>query len=266
MTAPARSFYTDFGRFYAHPGVSRDPLDSQDRYQPNPSITNIIGIMDKKFLPPYYAKLVAEYATTHIDEIKSLVDRFGAQTAAGSLKAIVNRPNPAAEIGDQVHEAIDCFIKGTEIPELTSITAARMFDQFKHFMDEFKPKVIRSEYTVWSYEYGYAGTGDLLFQLDTGYWVVDTKTGSRIHPEVAMQTAAIGNADVILESDGTETPMIPISRYGVLHVRPMSVKFHELDHTGEAFEAFLGLKRVFDWKRYEYEQTIMKPLLFVRGK
>jgi hypothetical protein len=283
MTQPLGSFNTNFGRFYAHPAAATStesrhgtilasqitPLSAgnpDDPYAPKPSITNIIGMMSKDFLPPIYAKLVATYAVEHLDQIADLVKRFGPDVAIGTLKGTVNQPHPAAAIGDEVHSAIDALIRDEEATPLTSTTAVRMFAQFAHFLEVFRPEVIRSEYTVWSYGHGYAGTGDLMWRTADGLWIVDTKTGARIHPEVAMQTAAIANADVILDASGAELPMPPGDILGVIHVRPMSVKLHRLEREAEAFEAFLACKRIFDWRRFDAEQVIQEPFKTERPK
>lgn len=284
MTAPPNSFQTRFGRFYSHPasGVQQADLsdtairrhvidlatgrlpDSDGPYAPKPSITNIIGMMDKAFLPPYYAKLVATYAVSHLDELRYQAETFGDDTAIGTLKSVPSRPNEAAAIGDEVHAAIDAFVSSGGDPgdiELTTKTAQDMYAQFLHFVREYRPNFVRSEYTVWSYEHGYAGTGDLMWRADGRLWVVDTKTGQSVHPEVAMQTAAIASADVILAADGTEHEMPEAGGLAVLHLRPRSARLYELHRTAEALDAFLALKRVFDWRRFDAGQTIGEPLI-----
>lgn len=276
MTQPANSFYTDFGRFYAHPSsgvpsvLARQLLSdfelSQTRTAPNPSITNIIGMLDKAFLPPYYAKLVAEHAIANLDNLARTVAKFGPDVAIGTLKAIPSQPNPASAVGDEVHSAIEAHSKGLEIPELTTITATRMFAQYEHFLTKYPMRIVRSEFTVWSYEHGYAGTGDLMWETDDGLCIVDAKSGKEPHPEVAMQNSAIQRADVILDADGVEHPMPQAKKLYVLHVRPMSVKLHELDHLDEAYKAFLACKQLFDWKRFYYDSTILEPFKSERPK
>lgn len=272
MTAPVNAFQTNFGRFYAHPSASRPvsvigmgmagpvvDTDAADPYAPKPSITNIIGMLDKAFLPPYYAKLVAEYAVGNIAGIQNMIERFGPQVAIGNLKAVPNQQHKNAAIGDEVHAWIDALIKDEPAPLLTSHTAYNMCAQFTNFLEQARPDIIRTEYTVWSYTHGYAGTGDLLWRLWGGAWVVDTKTGTSIHPEVAMQTSAIAHADVILDAQGNEHPMPATDILGVLHVRPRSVKLHKLERGEESFKAFLGLKQAFDWKRFYAETLIQEP-------
>lgn len=289
MTNPLNSYQTNFGRFYSHPSVTpaahklsavgslaRDlpgfgAVDPKDPYGPKPSITNITGMIDKKFLPPYYAKLVAEHAIPNLESLIAKREQFGNDIAIGVLKAVVNQPNPAALIGDEVHAAIDAWIKGEPATPLTTPTARNMFAQFENFMSIVKPKILHSEYTVWSYAHGFAGTGDLMWLIDRsvvspqgvnipeGVWIVDTKSGNNVYPEVALQTTAAAHADVILDGDGNESPMPSSDVQGVLHVRPRSVKLHKLERTDEAWETFLAAKRIFDWKRFDADLVLQEP-------
>lgn len=284
MTDPNLSFQTSFGRFYGHPkfaleDVARRALnhgmpvmleaDSRDPFSPKPSVTNIIGMLDKKFLPPYFAKLVAEYAIENLESLAAQVKRFGPQVAVGMLKAVPNAPNPAAAVGDEVHAAIDRFVKdeeGEEFPAFSTSTALNMYLQWLHFVSVAKPEIIRSEFTCWSYKHGFAGTGDLLWRLWGGLWLVDAKTGSQVHPEVGMQTVALSKCDVILDAQGNEHPMPKADVLGVMHVRPRSVKLHKLERSEESFKAFLGLKDAFDWRRNDADFVIQAPYRTERPK
>lgn len=263
MTAPSMAFDTEFGRFYSHPasgvqsaiGITLAMGDGP--YAPRPSITNIIRMMDEGFLPGHYAKLVAEHAVDNFGQIQFTATRFGRDMAVGQLKAVPNRPHPNTVIGDEVHAAIDLLHReGVITEDFTSSTSRQMFDRYRDFLDRHQPRVLRSEYTVWSYAHGYAGTGDLLWELGDALWIVDTKTGVRPYPKVAMQNAALANADVILEPNGTEVAMHEAHKLGVLHLRPRSCRLYELEHVNAAWEAFLALKVAFDWMRFHKPLTI----------
>lgn len=265
MTAPKLSYDTAFGRFYRHPAASRVTsalgqviVDIDSPKSPKPSITNVIKMMDEGFLPGYHGKLIAEYAIENLDSLKALPP----EDAVAKLRSIPDEPHPNADIGTNVHAMIDAFHQGRPVPEGKTITARRMYAQYLHFLSEAKPEVIRTEYTVWSYEHGYAGTGDMLWRFRGLPTVVDFKSGNAIYPKVAMQCAAIQNADVILNEDGTESEMPSTSGLQVVHIRPMSIKLYELSREREAWLAFLACKRLFDWVRFDREFTIpAEPLI-----
>ena len=214
-------------------------------------------MLDEGFLPGFYSKLVAEYAVKHLDELAYTVSTFDEATAIGQLKAVPNRQHPNGPIGDNAHDAIDAFTQGTELPPFNTVTAAHMFESYQGFVALHRPTVLRSEFTVWSYDHGYAGTGDLLWDLPgLGTGVVDVKTGNRIWPKVGMQTAALSCAEIVLDRDGTENEMPFIDWQGVLHVRPRSAKLYVIQHTGENFGAFLACLRLFNWTRFHKDEVL----------
>lgn len=234
-------------------------MGGEGPFTPKPSITNIIGTLDEKFLPSFYSKLVAEHAVNNLGALNYSVEKFGPQISINALKAVPNRPNPAAAIGDEVHNAIDEFCTtGAITPEenFATLTASRMYRQFLAFMKAEKPEVIASEFTVWSYRFGYAGTGDLMWRWRDAVWIVDTKTGNRVYPKVAMQCAALANADVIISDTGQELEVPKADKLGVFHVRPRSARLYELQNADEAFKAFVGLKAAFDWVRFYKPLTV----------
>jgi hypothetical protein len=268
VTNPQNSFATNFGRFYAHPSAGLDKPENMNLntdpfgiYSPKPSVTNVIGMMDKRFLPPFYAKVVAEYAIANLDALAAVVGKFGPSVAIGTLKAIPNRRHEASAVGDEVHSAIEAWCKDSaNVPEFSTTTAAAMYHQWLYFTSQFSFEVVRTEFTVWSYAHGYAGTGDLLFKTEEGLWLVDAKTGKGVYPEVALQTSALAHADVILDVNGDEADMPATDIQGVVHVRPRSVKLHKLGRTGEAFDVFLSCKRIFDWRRFDAENVLQEPV------
>lgn len=269
MTAPARSFYTQFGRFYAHPSSGvQSALGRQDfgneRYDPKPSITNIISVINEEFLPGYYAKLVATHAVEHLDQLVYSVKRFGPDVAIGQLKAVPNQGNDAAAIGDEVHAAVDKLHRGEVTEEFETVTAQHMFDSYRAFCRNYTDyyKVDTTEYTVWNYQYGYAGTGDLLCTINGETWVIDIKTGNRVYPKVGLQTAAISHGEVIIDDNGTEIPMVTVHRHGVLHVRPRSTTLYELKDSDVSWEAFKAAKTIFDWKRFHAGYVVPQHATF----
>jgi hypothetical protein len=230
-------------------------------------------MMDEGFKPDYYAKLVAEHAVTNLDQIRYQVDKFGPQVAIGALKAIPSQPNANAGIGDEIHLAIDQWCGNPDNdPVFTTVTAAHMYEQWLNFVKKHPVEILRSEFTVWSYKYGYAGTGDLLWRdlTDGRTGLIDTKSGNNVYPKVAMQTSALAHGDVIIHDDGTEEPMIPVDFQGVMHIRPRSVKLYQLQETDQAFKAFLACRELFEWQALYKPNTIPEdPMVltqYVKGE
>lgn len=275
MTRPGLTFDTEYGRFYRHPSVAKPSgamaelleLSRADRHRPNPSVTNVMKMLDEGFLPGYYSKLVAEHAVNESHQVDLVRKFMGDDEAISFLREVPYRDHPNAAIGDEVHREIELYLSAPGFaykPRLTTPQAVKMFTQFAWFMQQEQVEHLRSEFTVWSYEHGYAGTGDLLWWLPQhgGRWLIDMKTGTRVYPKTGMQTAALSEADVILSEDGTELPMPSIPFQGVLHVRPMSVRLYEIHNTEQNFEAFLACLKLFNWTRFWKDSVLeQKPVI-----
>lgn len=241
MTAPDLAVGTPNGRFYVHPTTQAQV----------PSITNIIG---KKFKPLYNAGLraAADYAADNLPRLSGL--------SRDEIYRLVSNPprpeNSPSQIGDIVHGWIERYVTGN--PPLTRDeieagpnTARWMYERFIKFVEQYSPQFTATEFTVWSTQYGYAGTADWSARIEFNgqpyHILADTKTGKNVYSEVAMQLAAIQNADFILDASGNQQPIPQYDRYAVLHLRPRSFALYPVKNIDKAFQCFLALKRVFDW-------------------
>lgn len=255
MTSPTLSKSTPNGRFYVHPRKQSEV----------PSITNVIGMKDKPALKYWAAKQAAIFAAENIATIEGLNDQ------AAAIDLIKGAPfrstKGASERGDAVHGWIDDYVKdklagGNGVhPDAETITAAgftakNMWRQFGAFVQQYQPEWIMSEFTVWSEKYEYAGTGDWAAKIK-GYCVyADTKTGNGVYPEVGLQLAALVNADYMFDTSGNQAALPKYDRCAVLHVRPRFSRLSPLNGIPGCFQAFLGLRNVFEWHVTEADGVI----------
>lgn len=249
MTAPALSTPTPFGRYYIHPNRS---------YQV-PSITNI---KDKRNIPGlkyWAARQAAEYAADNLTKLQML-ERDEAIELIRKHPFTHKDDGPSA-IGDMVHDWIDRHIKGDEIPadeiEAAPVSARHMWVQFGAVVEQYQPKWVESEFTVWSDKFGYAGTADWCAYIGNALVLGDTKSGKEVYDDVALQLSALAHADFILEANGNERPLPQFERYAVLHVRPRGAKLIPVEGIDAAFKAFLGLKELFDFERENGGKILM---------
>ena len=236
MTAPALAFDTDNGRYYRHPGNSKTV----------PSITNI---KSKKHveLKHWAARKVADYAADRREMLATLERDEAFSLVKGALYA--REENSPSAIGDQVHKWIEERIQRGADPEgwdEASSTAKNMYKRFIDFEMKYSPEYTMSEFTVWSDTHDYAGTGDLGIKVGNRHVLVDTKTGKAVYPDVAMQLAALAFADFIIDEDGQQVELPGFDAFGVLHLRPMSASLVPVFHIDEWFQAFLGLRKLFE--------------------
>jgi len=145
----------------------------------------------------------------------------------------------AASRGTSVHEAIENYILyGIEDcdPQHRSY-----FDAFLDWHRRYDVKVIATEIMLYNRVYNYAGTADLLCEIDDQLWLVDVKTTAQVnHMLTDVQLVAYNAA---LASLGVNT-----DSKGVLHLRKNGkFSFQPMDRAtdAKAWTTFGALMEVY---------------------
>jgi hypothetical protein len=254
LTSPLLAVNTANGRFYVNPQNQKEV----------PSITNIIGMKDKPALKYWAAKQAALFAAQNVEVIGQLKTE---QERVDLIKGAPFRSTGnASQIGNQVHDWIDGFVKHfiatgkrdwqPEEFDSASLTARRMWKQFLHCDNHYQIQWLVSEFTVWSDKHEYAGTGDWIAKIGGAVVYGDTKTGNNVYSEVGLQVSAAGGADYALDGNGEQYDLPEAERFAVLHIRPTYTRMSPLNGIPGCFRAFLGLRAVFDWHCNESENVI----------
>jgi hypothetical protein len=183
-----------------------------------PGVTTILsGGLPKPALINWAANSTAEYAVDHWDELLQLDPSKRLKKLQG---ARYEERDAAANRGTQVHELAEKLAHGDEVDVPDAI--AGHVESYVQFLDEFDPRPVLIEATVFSNKHGYAGTLDAIFEFPTlGQTLLcDIKTNrSGIFGETAAQLAGYRYADVYVDSDGNEQPMIAVDGCAAIHVR-----------------------------------------------
>lgn len=228
MTEPALAQHVKGkGRHYTHPETG----------ELVPSITNIIGVLDKPAMPRWAAKVVAEQAWT----LRHTLDSLGEAEAVDVLKGAPWRKSErAADRGTTIHDYLQAAALGNPLPVVDG-EAALYRKAADDFLTTYKPVFELVEFTVFGP--GYAGTGDFIATIYDRLVVGDYKTSKGLYPEIALQLAALANADML--ADGSPVPTVE-GALGVL-LTPKGVVVKEVDLSG-AFAAFQGCLDAWRWK------------------
>lgn len=125
----------------------------------------------------------------------------------------------AGKEGTQVHEAAEALVLGKEVNWMDDYGNAKysqlvweMILKFYDFWYTHKPELISAEEFVYSDEFKYAGTADLLVKMDGETWLLDIKTSNNLHRSYNLQLAAYAKA--IEEAKG-----IKIDRTGIIWLK-----------------------------------------------
>lgn len=191
-------------------------LDANQRRVPG--VTTILsGGLPKPALINWAANSTAEYAIDHWDELLTLDPSKRMKKLQG---ARYEERDAAANRGTQVHDLAEKLARGEEI-EVPDPIAGHV-ESYVQFLDEFNPKPILIEATVYSNKHGYAGTLDAIFEFPSlgKTLLCDIKTNrSGIFGETAAQLAGYRYADCYLDGDGDEQPMPVVDGCAAIHVR-----------------------------------------------
>jgi len=178
----------------------------------------------------------------------------------------------AGKEGTQVHEAIETLLDGKELHWMDDYGNAKynekvweMINKFVDFWTTCKPELISTEEFVYSDEYRYAGTADLVCKLDGEVWLIDFKTSNSLHKSYDLQLASYAKA--LKESKGIE-----IERTGILwlksskrgsskqkgRIQGKGWELKMIDDIEENFELFQLIRKLYNLENPDTEPIYTK--------
>lgn len=123
----------------------------------------------------------------------------------------------SADAGTKVHQAIENLLKGYKLDWFDkqgnayySESEWKMILAFQDFWTMFKPTLIHSELHIFSNVHIYAGTVDLIIEMNGRKWILDIKTSKQLHFTYDLQLASYA------EAWNEHNPDDKVENYGVL--------------------------------------------------
>lgn len=239
-------------RFYV------DPADGEKKV---PGVTSVLGMLPKGFLTFWASKLVAETAVDDLGSVVSIAMR-DRDAAVDFLKRAPTRTTAkAADTGSTAHDLFERLARGERVGRVHP-DMAQYARHFAAFLDEQQPEFLHLEETIWSDQYGYAGSFDAIARIDGETVILDWKTTrSGVHEDVALQLKAYSRADrMILAASGESIPVPAVDAAAVLHVRPEGAKLVPVDCSDDLFDVFTALLTVFQWDTVRKKSAIGRPV------
>lgn len=251
------------GRAYKHPfllGPDEKPLKV-------PSVTTILKLVDKSGISQWAADQTVQWA---IDNASLLMSRSDEDIVKWGRWRWKDARDERAEVGTGIHNYIEAEHTGSWNYPVLDDEQQDILAQWRLLNERYLITPHRSEFTVWSHNYEYAGTADGLWDIvdtETGEaWenlLIDLKTSKNTWPEHWMQLAALRNADVIMEkaADGTWSEVEDWTSSGtaIIHLRAdMHEVLIETDPILEAvrFNKFLQYRSL--WELTKAEEDLLK--------
>lgn len=219
------------GRMYRHPIL--DELV--------PSVTNVIGMLDKPALPRWAAIEVAKAAF----KMRHALPEMDEAQAVDMLKGTPwSKATRAADRGTDIHEWLEAALLGRALPSLAD-EAEKFRPAAQGWLDWYEGAggvTLATEQTFLHDQY--AGTADLVCDVRGERWLVDFKTSKGLYESVALQLAALAAAYTL--PDGTDN--WTFTRLVAVRIGEDGWEMAEVMNPDGSFGAFLGLLDVWLWK------------------
>ena len=214
-----------------------------------PSITNVIGVLDKPAIPRWSARVVAERAAALKHSLGKMSDADVVDTLKG---APWSKSQRAMDRGTDIHAYLE-FRLNAWVPEELSEDAKAYKQAADEWFDYYAPETIETELSVFGARY--AGTGDLWCRIGDRLTIVDFKTGKGIYDEAALQLSALWGATTT--GEGLSAPHVldsglPVHADDVdLLVVRIGTDGYEVKQVADperSFNTFLCLLEAWEWK------------------
>ena len=158
----------------------------------------------------------------------------------------------AANLGTAIHEAAEHNIRAASLDE--NDERKPFLQAYESWQSTMKPRILVQEGQVFHLTERYAGSLDLIAEVDGRTYVIDLKTGRGTYPDHAVQLALytgaefIGGFDATLDKD-VEYPvqtdaLKSADAMAILHLRPTGWKWIEIPLTDELAAAAIDMVRL----------------------
>lgn len=232
-----------------------------------PGVSAIKSMLPAPALLNWKARATAEYCVDNVDQVASLAKT----DKAGAVELVKNSTDryskKAAARGTDVHAMCETVMRAMMAGEKPKFSATKddmaYLRNFARFIKEFnvRPKMV--ETTIWSQEHNYAGTFDLLCELDgvDGDVIVDYKSGkSGVYPVAGIQQTGYRWADSYIDEDGNFQVMPKVAGAFGMWLRPDGWALYPLRTDEAMWDVFLHLRALYQFKVELMPTVVEKPI------
>lgn len=175
----------------------------------------------------------------------------------------------SADKGTSVHTAIEKILLGEKLTWIDewgnvkySLVEWLMILRFAEFWNEFKPKLIETEYHIHSNIHKVAGTIDLVLELNGERWILDIKTSNSLHTIYELQTA-------IYQECWNEHNKDKVTRSGILWLNAKTRKLNKEKMQGKGWSLVTSNRTQQEnidlftsiYNIYKIENPELKPIM-----
>lgn len=219
-----------------YPNYHRYKIDGQWAI----GVTTALKGVPKDALKQWSANVVAEFALKNLRQVSWTLESAGYWPAMKMLTALPNEKRDAAATrGTNVHTLAERYIRDEEIE--VSDDLFPYVKAYANYISDFDPTPLHEELVVANRAHMYAGRLDSIQRVPSlGLIQVDYKTSNGVYGEHALQCAAYEHAEVYLDKDGNEQPMVKVDGSYILHIQAGTYDLIPAQTDDAAFRKFLA--------------------------
>jgi len=210
------------------------------------SVTEILsGGVPKPALGFWMAKMAAEIALQD--------PTLSPSEVTTKVRAI---SSDKASIGSTVHAMTETIDNTEMLPDLNTMAPAfsGYIRSFLDFKEQYKPKLIHNEATVYNKTFKFAGTLDRIYEIGGKTVLLDIKTSKAFYPEMALQLSAYKNAEFFYDKETkVSTPFIKIDELAILLLGEGGFSYHK---TSEKYKLFLYAYEIYKFLNPEKAELL----------
>lgn len=212
-----------------------------------PSVTTVLGILDKPALMGWAAKMTRE-GVVELGKVGELGIDWNRESASNALYMRLKENNllhtqrrdTAATRGTSVHDALELWATEGKVPNPQDFptTDRGYVKALTAYLVDHQPHFLQSELMVGSWEHQFAGRLDHIIEVDGEPAILDLKTSKDLYKEVHMQTS--GYAIAAAEMQVIPTDAESIRTFAVCARENGTYRHIETQNRPEVFLAVLG--------------------------
>lgn len=212
--------------------------------KPMTGVTTILGVIAKPSLIQWAANMACDHINDNFPSVEEIMKNPLAisQLIKEARTAHRTKKEKAGDIGTLAHKWIEEWIKNPDTIFPDDPVLNKMCENFTNWALENEVKFLESEMRVYSEKYWYAGTIDLVLEMNGKKYLGDLKTSSGIYDEHFYQTAAYQNAlnEMGHHLDIVEHIIINTKKDGKMQVKTST----DYENNRKAFMGALAIYRV----------------------
>jgi hypothetical protein len=266
MTSPKRAYIDGNGdRLYVNLDVTKRNL----------AVSSALGVLDKPWLPKWYAKIVAENAVEVMMDMEYCLfmeyfdpdDGYDYEALAKDLAASPEwERDEAGGLGDEVHSAAERILVASRgNPEAASALlwmesegddglseeCASRLDGMMDWLRDNKVEVLMTEFTVFNDTHNYAGSCDILARVNGELMFIDIKTSKNWDEKFPLQVAAYANGEYGVDDNDNRFELpdgVHDAGGAVLWLKDGKAEYWVVNIGDEIYDGFLAcllLKRIW---------------------